>query len=97
MEDFLKDRPILSEQEAVGSAPANGASTPGHHAAFAQIRREMPRAATSNHAPAQVVADVQHLTGEHGTRVQTVVERGRVTKIIVTCACGKTTEIACSY
>lgn len=39
----------------------------------------------------------QNLKGEHGTKVQTVVERGRVTKIIVTCTCGKVTEIACQY
>lgn len=42
-------------------------------------------------------AAAQNLKGEHGTKVQTVVERGRVTKIIVTCTCGKVTEIACQY
>lgn len=50
-------------------------------------------------APVQLAAQAQpqSLKGEHGTKVQTIVERGRVVKIIVTCTCGKVTEIACQY
>ena len=35
--------------------------------------------------------------GEGGSRVSYVTEAGRVTKIVVTCACGQVTEIDCNY
>lgn len=104
MEDFLKDRPTLSADEARLVAPVR--STPGSPqlSAFSQIRREparppeaRPGAAPAAAVSAPGVAAAQQLTGEHGTRVQTIVERGRVTRIVVTCACGKVTEIACVY
>lgn len=80
--------------------PASKAST----SPFGDLRRDTPGAARSAPAPGGESvsaplpqAAVQNLRGEHGTKVQTVVERGRVTKIIVTCTCGKVTEIACQY
>ncbi len=35
--------------------------------------------------------------GESGSRVSYLKEDGRVTKIIVTCACGQVTEVDCKY
>lgn len=40
---------------------------------------------------------VEESEGESGSRVAYVTEEGRVTKIIVTCTCGQTTEIDCDY
>lgn len=98
MEDFLKDRPVISGAEVSGAAPVANTPVVTNPGAFAQLRREAPRAAAPGlTAPVANAAEAQQLTGEHGTRVQTIVERGRVTKIIVTCSCGKTTEIACTY
>lgn len=86
---------------AAAAAPAPAASP------FGDLRREpaapaaagrpvaKPPGAAEVHPAAQ--AQPQALKGEHGTKVQTIVERGRVVKIIVTCTCGKVTEIACQY
>lgn len=35
--------------------------------------------------------------GDGGSRVSYITEDGRVTKIVVTCACGQVTEIDCDY
>ncbi len=40
---------------------------------------------------------VEESEGESGSRVAYVTEEGRVTKIVVTCACGQVTEIDCNY
>lgn len=102
MEDFLKDRPVvsLSTPGPTGAVPPSVGS--GNAGPFAPLRREAPR--PSQPAPAQAAAaagargpEPQTLTAEHGARVQTIVERGRVTKLIVTCSCGKVTEISCDY
>lgn len=42
-------------------------------------------------------AQMEEVTGESGSRVSYVTEDGRVTKIVVTCACGQVTEIDCKY
>ena len=83
------------------ASPAAGASP------FGDLRRDpaAPPPAGKPGAPRLATAEVQlaaqaapqNLKGEHGTKVQTIVERGRVTKIIVTCTCGTVTEIACQY
>lgn len=83
----------------------DGQSTATNPGPFGEIRSAgiPPKPAGRPGAPAvasenlAAAAAAQNLKGEHGTRVQTVVERGRVTKIIVTCTCGKVTEIACQY
>lgn len=85
---------------AAPTAAASGAASP-----FADLRRDGPAGVTpTNKPPAKpgaaepaVATAGQNLKDEHGTKVQTIVERGRVTKIIVTCSCGKVTEIACQY
>jgi hypothetical protein len=33
----------------------------------------------------------------HKARLESIVEQGRVVKIVVTCACGEVTEIDCDY
>ncbi len=40
---------------------------------------------------------VEESEGESGSHVSYVAEEGRVTKIVVTCACGQVTEIDCNY
>ena len=35
--------------------------------------------------------------GGHKARVETVLDDGRVSRIIVTCSCGEVTEIDCDY
>jgi hypothetical protein len=90
--------------------PGAGSASSAPASPFGDIRREPPSAgkptapAPAGGAPAtapqvQLAAQAQPqaLKGENGTKVQTIVERGRVVKIIVTCTCGKVTEIACQY
>jgi hypothetical protein len=108
MEDFLKDRPVVPSAEAPvvlggGMRPSAISSVP-----FAALRREptppakaaagaAPTAAKAGAATLPAAAETHAETGTHGTRVQTIVERGRVTRIIVTCSCGKVTELDCTY
>jgi hypothetical protein len=91
--------------------PPTAASGPAPAASpFGDLRRDpvaagKPAAPAAAGAAASTAAQMQQaaqaqpqaLKGEHGTKVQTIVERGRVVKIIVTCTCGKVTEIACQY
>ena len=82
--------------------PAGGSAAPGASPfeALRSVQAAGPAAAKPSgpQAHPEVAGPAaQTLKGEHGTKVQTVVERGRVTKIIVTCTCGKVTEIACQY
>lgn len=99
MEDFLKDRPVVAPAETITVNLEPAAKPLAPAAVFSSMRADArPAAAASNAlvAPA-ALADPRGQTGEHGTTVKTVVERGRVTKIIVTCACGKVIELACVY
>jgi hypothetical protein len=111
MEDYFKNRPVITAPEGVAPFSA-GAGAGSGSSPFANLRREPkatpssspanPSASGSTAAAAAASANVQspgtHTeTGEHGTKVETIVERGRVTKIIVTCSCGKKTELDCSY
>ncbi|MBE2215478.1 MAG: hypothetical protein IAE82_16510 [Opitutaceae bacterium] len=97
---------VAAVKPPAGSAPA------ASEGPFGSLRREpatqaaagKPTARPSGGAPGAPAdpssgapAQPQSLKGEHGTKVQTIVERGRVVKIIVTCTCGKVTEIACQY
>lgn len=84
MEDFLKDREVISRST----------SEPGSAAPVATLP---PLDHVEPAAPVRPVAQSQEETGEHGTRVETVVEKGRVTRLIVTCTCGNVTEIECRY
>lgn len=56
-----------------------------------------PKALGELPAPPAADSDVQDLCGSGGSSVQYVTESGRVTKIVVTCACGQITEIDCEY
>ena len=84
MEDFLKGREVVTRpaNEKGGTAPV---------ATLPPLDQAEPS------APVPPVAQDQDETGEHGTRVETVVENGRVTRLIVTCTCGNVTEIECRY
>jgi hypothetical protein len=101
MQDFLKDRPVLTSQDATIVAPTPAAAAPGGGMPFARIVREggaAPRPAAP--APAKPEAagkPAAPAAAAHTSQVKTVVENGRITKIIVTCSCGKVTEIACQY
>ncbi len=48
-------------------------------------------------APIDSDAESHEVCGEGGSKVQYVMEDGRVSKIVVTCACGQVTEIDCRY
>lgn len=84
MEDFLKGREVISRPPSEQGATASVATLP-------PLNHPAPA------APSRPVARSQEETGEHGTRVETVVEHGRVTRLIVTCTCGTVTEIECKY
>lgn len=97
MEDFLKDRPIADG--ATNAPPPAGDKTPDAEPAapspFPTLERTPPQALSSTALPE--IPDAQTITADAGAKVETVVENGRVTKIVVTCSCGKVTELACSY
>lgn len=84
MEDFLKGREVISRPATEEGSTAPVATLP-------------PLDHAEPAAPVHPVAQTQEETGEHGTRVETVVENGRVTRLIVTCTCGNVTEIECKY
>ena len=42
-------------------------------------------------------ASLEEAQGEAGSKVAYITEEGRVTRIVVTCACGQVTEIDCDY
>lgn len=56
-----------------------------------------PRALGELKAPQSEDAVVEERCGEGGSKIQYVTESGRVTRILVTCACGQVTEIDCQY
>jgi hypothetical protein len=104
MEDFLKDRPVVPSAEAPVVHGGGARSPVISSAPFPALRREPATAARpaasgsgAGAAVPPVPAETHTETGAHGSRVQTIVERGRVTKIIVTCSCGKVTELDCTY
>lgn len=84
---------MVTPSAAPGASPFGALRAP----AGATQAPAAPKAQAPAVAAELAGAAPQALKGEHGTKVQTVVERGRVTKIIVTCTCGKVTEIACQY
>ena len=101
-------KPVLSSVRPPDAGTESNAHAAAVPSPFADLRS--PAQTTVGQAPVRTPAKIgaggptpeagataQQLTGEHGTHVQTVVERGRVTKIIVTCTCGQVTEIACQY
>ncbi len=104
MQDFLKDRPVLDPKEAnLLAPPAPLPIPPGGATPFARIVRDesvmlatrSAASAASKNAPAATGAAAA--AAAHSSQVKTVVENGRVTRLIVTCSCGKVTEIACVY
>ena len=84
MDDFLIGREVISNSNP-GQAESEGAVTlpPLEDSANVSVVPDSPLAEPG--------------IGAHGTRVETVVERGRVTKLIVSCTCGNVTEIECRY
>lgn len=84
MEDFLIGREVISRSNS-GQTVSDATVT-------------LPPLEHSSPAPSDPeTSSPQHETGAHGTRIETVVERGRVTRLIVTCTCGNVTEIDCRY
>jgi hypothetical protein len=100
MQDFLKDRPTLTPEEAKMIAPAPAAAGKSGNGPFARIVRDesfsAPRAAAPTSAKGGPVAKPV-APAAHTSQVKTVVENGRITGLVVTCSCGKVTEIACVY
>lgn len=102
MDDFLKDRPIVTAAEATIFAPTAVPVSGGGGGPFARIVREAA-VVPANRTPAAAAAK-PGATGKpaaadaaHTTQVKTVVENGRIARLVVTCSCGKVTEIACQY
>ena len=85
MEDFLNGRETVTR---TSSGTVNAGSVPN----LPPLSRGDP-----SPEPAALNFSSHAETGAHGTRVETVVERGRVTRLIVTCTCGTVTEIECRY
>ncbi|RME68608.1 MAG: hypothetical protein D6781_10515 [Verrucomicrobia bacterium] len=103
MEDFLKDRPVV-EPEAAAVIDATKTARPPRPAAETESAPPAPFApigeaptATPAGAERPAAPAPQAIESEHGARVETIVEGGRVTRIIITCSCGKVTEVACTY
>ena len=84
MEDFLKGREVIT-RNADSAQKAKPAGT------LPPLNRAAPAPAAESTVPAS-----HEQTGDHGTKVETVVERGHVTRLIVTCTCGTVTEIECN-
>jgi hypothetical protein len=84
MDDFLIGREVVSRTESDQTAPEATVTLP-------------PLEQASPGLSGPETASPQCETGAHGTRVETVVEGGRVTRLIVTCTCGNVTEIDCRY
>lgn len=84
MDDFLIGREVISRTDSGATAPENAVTLP--------TLEQTPSAPSGPE-----VCAPQDETGAHGTRIETVVESGRVTKLIVTCTCGNVTEIECRY
>jgi hypothetical protein len=102
MQDFLKDRPVLSAQDVkiVSAGPA--AVDSGSAGPFARIVRDevavaAAAAARTTGSLAAKSASPSIPAPPHTSQVKTVVENGRIARIVVTCSCGKVTEIACVY
>lgn len=84
MEDFLTGREVVSRPNTEAKGAASTATLP-------------PLDHVEPVEPPHPAPQSKEETGEHGTRVETVVEHGRVTRLIVTCTCGNVTEIECKY
>jgi hypothetical protein len=99
MQDFLKDRPVLSLQEVkiITSSPVSAPAS-GDSALFARVVRSEASSAPRPAAPSPAKGIAPGAAAPaHTSQVKPVVENGRITKLIVTCSCGKVTEIACTY
>lgn len=78
---------FLSGREHVGETPK----------AKPQVQLASPEVLQALNAPTAEEAELQEECGEGGSKVQYLMDDGRVSKIVVTCACGQVTEIDCSY
>jgi hypothetical protein len=104
MQDFLKDRPVLTPEEATIIAPPAAPAATGASVPFARIVRDpaaapvpRPAAPVAAARPGAPAAPGAAPAAAHTSQVKTVVENGKVTRLVVTCSCGKVTEIACVY
>lgn len=80
---------FLSGREHLGDQPKQSKANSRERAGFNQEFEEKPQESEN--------AVLNEEKGEGGSRVSYVTEEGRVTKIVVTCACGQVTEIDCDY
>ena len=83
MENFLSGRENLGDQPK--QSKAKSPERPGLGQEWEELSQESEDAVLNEEK------------GEGGSRVSYVTEEGRVTKIVVTCACGQVTEIDCDY
>ncbi|BET66067.1 hypothetical protein ASA1KI_09850 [Opitutales bacterium ASA1] len=92
MESFLKDRPVHSVAGAAASPVSREPAA--SDLPFAPIQRAVP---ATNAAPARVPTEIEAGRSADGASVRAIMENGRITRLVVTCSCGKVTEIACAY
>lgn len=100
MQDFLQDRPVLTPETATIIAPAQPAEAKGNGGPFARIVRDTSVAAAAQPAGATAPTAggaTANPAAAHASEVKTIMENGRIARLIVTCSCGKVTEIACTY
>ena len=99
MQDFLKDRSVLNLQDVKIVATDPSAVDKGSAGPFARIVRDEAAAAVARAtaSPGAKNPPPGNAAASHTSQVKTVVENGRVVRILVTCSCGKVTEIACVY
>lgn len=82
MDNFLSGREHVGDQNSKAKEPSKT-----HEYGIEKFdKSELPDSAS-----------LEESEGESGSRVAYITEEGRVTKIVVTCACGQVTEIDCNY
>ena len=94
MESFLQNREQVASDgvKIVGGDPVANAKRPGT-GSWASLRHGEPVAAPESEGAGPAAGK----SAKSEPSVRPVMEGGRVTALVVTCTCGKTTEIALEY
>ncbi|MGH8018587.1 MAG: hypothetical protein ACREIA_09890 [Opitutaceae bacterium] len=95
MESFLKNRPIHTPASEFPAPADQMAHAVSEDSPFAPIDRTASPPTLGSSSPQLESAEIG--CSADGASVRAIMERGRVTRIVVTCSCGKVTEVACSY
>ncbi len=97
MESFLKNRPVHTPA-ADTTEPGEAAAAESPFAPIQHVAPASPAVSTRTDGEAEPEpAGIEAGCSADGASVRAIMERGRVTRIVVTCSCGKVTEVACNY